>query len=63
MSKFLKFDCVVVGGGSAGTVLATWLSEDASKSVLLLEAGRTFRPSEAPQSVDANQDLSVSEGS
>jgi hypothetical protein len=40
MSKFLRFDYVVVGGGSADTVLAARLSEDASKSVLLLEALR-----------------------
>src|SRR5258708_8390152 len=51
MSKFMKFECVVVAGGSAAAVLAARLSEHASKSVLLLEAGPTFRPSEAPQSV------------
>jgi len=51
MSKFLRFDCVVVEGGSAGGVLAARLSEDANRSVLLLEAAPTFRPGEAPQSV------------
>ncbi|MRH44891.1 choline dehydrogenase [Aquibacillus halophilus] len=35
-----KFDYVVVGGGSAGSVLGDRLSEDGKHSVLVLEAGR-----------------------
>jgi choline dehydrogenase len=50
------FDVIIVGGGSAGALMANQLSADPSRRTLFIEAGRSRPPDGYPDPV-RRQDL------
>lgn len=62
MADLLPFHHVIIGGGSAGCVLASRLSADPARRILLIEAGEDTPPGAEPEAITSPTPVAIFHG-